>query len=171
VALPLTVPRGAAHEEIAAAPDHVFPWLVEGDRLLRWVGGLLEHDQLTPVRVRQVLAPPLPGTGAIEVHLEIYLLHVPWRLEARMTGPGGVAADIAYVLEELEDGGTRLTGLVRSRVRPSAAGLLGPIVVAGVRRRQRADLARLKELVERETPAPAQGRRGRPARSQRSPYS
>jgi hypothetical protein len=30
-----------------------------------------------------------------------------------------------------------------------------------VRRRLQADLARLKELVEGETPAPAQGRRGR----------
>jgi hypothetical protein len=153
--------RGAARAEIAAAPDDVFPWLIEGERLLRWVGGLVEHEYQTPIRVRQVLEPPLPGTGPVEVRLDVYLLHVPWRLEARMTGPGGLAADIAYVLEELEDGGTRVTGLVRSRLRPSATGLLGPVVVAGVRRRLRGDLARLKELVERETSAPARGRRGR----------
>jgi hypothetical protein len=153
--------RGAAHAEIAAAPDDVFPWLVEGERLLQWIGGLVEHEYLTPIRVRQVLAPPLPGTGPVEVRLDVYLLQVPWRVEARMTGPRGLAADVAYVLEELEDGRTRVTGLVRSRVRPSATGLLGPVVVAGVRRRLRADLVRLKELVERETSAPARGRRGR----------
>jgi polyketide cyclase/dehydrase/lipid transport protein len=160
--------RGAAHAEIAAPPDEVFPWLVEGERLVRWVGGLLEHEQLTPIRMRQVLAPPLPGTGTVEVRLDVYLLQVPWRVEARMTGPGGLAADIAYVLEELPDDATRVTGLVRSRVRPSATGLLGPVVVAAVRRRLRAELVRLKELVERETSAPARTLRGR---SEGSAYS
>jgi hypothetical protein len=145
--------RGAAHVSIDASPDVVFPWLVEGERLLRWVGGLLEHEQLTPISVRQVLEPPFPGAGSVEVRLEVYLLHVPWRLETRLTGPGGLRADVAYVLAERDDGGTDLSALVRSKNGPSARGLLGPVVVAGVRRRMRADLGRLKELAEAESPA------------------
>jgi hypothetical protein len=147
------VARGAAHVSIDASPADVFPWLVEGERLLRWVGGLLEHEQLTPVSVRQVLEPPVPGAGPVEVHLDVYLLHVPWRLETRLTGPAGLRADVAYVLEERDDGGTHLSALVRSRTGPSARGLLGPVVVAGVRRRMRSDLGRLKELAEAEPPA------------------
>jgi len=145
--------RGAAQVAIDAPPADVFPWLVEGERLLQWVGGLVEHEQLTPISVRQVLDPPLPGAGAVEVRLDVYLLHVPWRLETRLTGPAGLSADVAYVLEEREDGGTDLSALVRSQTGPSAKGLLGPVVVAGVRRRMRSDLGRLKELAEAEAPA------------------
>ena len=146
--------RGAAHVSIDAPPDVVFPWLVEGERLLRWVGGLLEHEQLTPISVRQVLEPPFRGAGTVEVHLDVYLLHVPWRLETRLTGPGGLRADVAYVLAERDDGGTDLSALVRSkRTGPSAKGLLGPVVVASVRRRMRADLGRLKELAEADSDA------------------
>ena len=144
--------RGAAHVTIDASPADVFPWLVEGARLLRWVGGLLEHEQLTPIRVRQLLEAPIPGAGPVEVRLDVYVLHVPWRLETRLSGPAGLRADVAYVLEERGDGGTDLSALVRATSGPSARGLLGPVVVAGVRRRMRSDLGRLKKLAEAEAP-------------------
>jgi hypothetical protein len=143
------VAGGGARIHIGAPPDAVFPWLLEGDRLLRWVGGLREHEQVTPIRVRQVLDPPVPGTGPMEVRLDVLIVEVPYRLRMRMTGPAGLSAEVSFVLAD-RDGGTDLGLDITTTSGPSARGLLGPVVVAGVGRRMRADLGRLKRLAEAE---------------------
>ena len=47
--------RSEAAVLVDAPADAIFPWLVEGERLRRWVSGLLVHEQLSPVRFRQVV--------------------------------------------------------------------------------------------------------------------
>jgi hypothetical protein len=64
------------------------------------------------------------------------------------TADGPFAMETTYAWEDAPDGGTVMR--LRNRGQPSGFGaLLAPIVATAVRRANRKDLARLKEILER----------------------
>jgi hypothetical protein len=145
--------RSEAAVLVDARAEAIFPWLVEGERLRRWVSGLLVHEQLSPVRFRQVVQE---GAARVEGELAVSLLAVPERLEATLTARG-VETDMTYVLEPAAGGATRVRATVEVRFTSIVTRVAGPIVARRAQRRLEGDLHRLKRLVEAGDPGAAPG--------------
>jgi uncharacterized protein YndB with AHSA1/START domain len=135
--------------EIDATPADIFPFLVEPERLKRWVGGFVEARPLTD-------GPVGPGSRSIDVirengremelHTEITRYEPPNAVFVAIRA-GGMDAISEYQLEP-RDAGT----IVRHSQRVRYSGVLrlvGPFVGGVVRRKMREDLERLKAAVER----------------------
>ena len=134
--------------EIDAPPEAIFPFLVEPERLKRWVGGFVEARPLTEGAVGR-------GSKSIDVirengremqmHTEITRYEPPGALSVAIRAPGMDAVS-EYRLEGRDGGATashsqdvRYSGILR---------LVGPFVGGAVRRKMREDLQRLKAAVE-----------------------
>lgn len=132
------------HIEIARPPAELYPWLVEPERLRRWVGGLAEvrgtgaqrHERIqmggrTYTQVTETLRTDPPLRLETESRSESMRQRVQWALE-----PTGA--------------GTRLTVTVQVRMVSLWGRLLGRLVAGGLRHKLRGDLARLKAFAERD---------------------
>jgi uncharacterized membrane protein len=72
----------------------------------------------------------------------------PGRRMVMRTADGPFPMETTYTWEPLDDGSTRMT--LRNRGRPSGfSRVAGPVMARAVRRANRKDLARLRELLER----------------------
>ena len=72
----------------------------------------------------------------------------PGRRMVMRTADGPFPMETTYTWEPLDDGSTRMT--LRNRGRPSGfSRVAGPVMATAMRRANRKDLARLKELLER----------------------
>jgi uncharacterized protein YndB with AHSA1/START domain len=142
------VARYDAFIEIDASPEAIFPFLVEPDRLKRWVGGFAEAHPLTP-------GPTGLGSKSIDVvreggrelrfETEIVAYEPPHRVSVTITS-SGMRAVSDYRVERRGDGAVakhtqdvRYGGLLR---------VVGPLMGGMVRRKLREDLERLKTAVE-----------------------
>ena len=135
--------------EIAAPADVVFPYLVEGDKRLLWMGALKETEQLTD---------GAPGVGSrwrevfedhghrIELETELTQYEPNKRLRVRLAHRGFESTST----QELEDAGgvTRVSTVIETEFKALAARLVGRVVTRHAQNRLEADLAALKELVE-----------------------
>jgi uncharacterized protein YndB with AHSA1/START domain len=134
--------RSAASIEIAAPAAEVFPWLVESERRLQWVDGLVASEELGGGRYGETLEA---AGRRVDVTSEIVDRDEPRRLEVRSEG-GGVTALIAHRLEE-SDGATTVTSSLELKL----SGLLrfaGGLAASQAQRSLEASLARLKQLLE-----------------------
>lgn len=135
--------------EIAAPADVVFPYLVEGDKRLLWMGALKETEQLTE---------GAPGVGSrwrevfedhgqrIELETELTQYEPSKRLRVRLAHRGFESTST----QELEEVGgvTRVSTVIETEFKALAARLVGRVVTGHAQNRLEADLAALKELVE-----------------------
>ena len=134
--------RADATIELARTAAEVFPWLVEPEKRLRWVDGLVASDDLGGGRYRETLETL---GRRVDVTSEVVASDEPRRLEVRSVG-GGVDALIEHRLDE-RDGATRLTSSLDLRL----SGLLrlaGGLAASQAQRSLETSLARLKELLE-----------------------
>jgi uncharacterized protein YndB with AHSA1/START domain len=73
--------------------------------------------------------------------------HVPGERLVMRTAQGPFPMETTYTWDAVDDGATRMT--LRNRGRPSGfSGLVAPVMAAAIRRANRADLARLRGLLE-----------------------
>lgn len=144
------MPRIESRVEIRVPPATVFPWLVEPERLARWIGGFISSEPAGPgeVRVGARSRDTIEAEGRrFEVDTEIVELRQPERLAVRITSSDFHQVD-SYDLDG-SHGTTRLT--YRSDLQLGGfMRLLGPLVAARLRARARTDLAKLKHEVEAE---------------------
>jgi uncharacterized protein YndB with AHSA1/START domain len=145
------VHRNQHSVEIDRPPADVFPYLVESDKRLRWMGALRESEQLTPGR---------PELGArfgdvfeergqrIEVEAEVVLWEPPSRLELDLRG-GMFRATGLHELEDL-GGRTRLTTTIDTEYTSRMIRMMAGVVTRHAQTRLEADMARLKGLAEAE---------------------
>ncbi len=137
--------------EIGAPPQVVFPFLVEPDRLSRWMPGFVSSEPLTE-------GPPGVGSRSIDAFTEggreirmtteITAFEIPGHLAVVITSPmGEVLSD--YRLEGTER--TRITHRQTLRF-GGVYRLMAPFLGGTMRRRLEADLAALKKAVEGATP-------------------
>ena len=136
--------------EIDAPPAAVFPYLLESEKRLRWMGALEESEELTE-------GPPAVGSRwrdvfedhgqRLELEAELTEYDPNRRLSVRLVNRAFESTS-TQELEEV-DGRTRLTAVIETDYRSVAARLMARVVTRHAQKQLEADLARLKELVER----------------------
>jgi uncharacterized protein YndB with AHSA1/START domain len=137
--------------EIDAPAARVFPYLVESEKRLRWMGALVESEQLTdgPLHVGTVWRDVFEEHGQrIELEAELAELEPGRRIEVRLESRGFDATST----QELEEvgGRTRVRTVIETEYTMLAARLLSLVVTRHAQKQLEADLARLKELVEQD---------------------
>ena len=126
-------------------PGTVFPWLLEADRVPKWMTGLEVYEPLDP--------PPLQIGSRIRQHLSVsgqqlkFELHIteldaPHRAVLRFEGSGFKAANEYTVAEASE--GTKVTWVIDGDTTSFKARLIAPMVQAKLQEKLDHDLARLK---------------------------
>ena len=142
------MPHIESRVEIDAPPATVFPWLVDPDRLARWISGFIGSE---PIGSGEVLVgarsrDTIEAEGRrFEVETEIVELRPDKRLAFRITSADHDQID-SYDLDA-RDGGTELTYRSDMRLR-GLVRLLTPLVTPRIRARADNDLATLKREVE-----------------------
>ena len=128
------------------APEEVFPWLLEQDRVPRWTSGLEAYEvqgALAPgARVRQVL---VVSGQRVDVQMQVTRYDPPREAETRFS-ISGVDVVTAYALAPA-DGGCRLTQTLEGRASSLKARMLVPVVQPRLERKLTEDLERLREVL------------------------
>ena len=135
--------------EIDASPAQVFPYLVEGERRLRWMGALKETTPLTD-------GPPAQGSRWRDVfeqlgqrfalQAELVAYEPPEHLKVRLTSNAADATSEQWL--EQVDGRTRVRTVLRTEFTSFTARLAAGVVVRHAQQQLEADLQALKALVE-----------------------
>ena len=134
--------RSEASIEIRRPAADVFPWLLEPEKRLQWVSGLVSSEPAGSERYREVVDQHglrLEGTSTVVRN------EPPHALDVDMAGRGFTARAESRLEER--DGATHLT----SSLDVQLSGLLrfaGAAVARGAERSLEASLRRLKELLE-----------------------
>jgi carbon monoxide dehydrogenase subunit G len=134
---------------IAKPPEAVFPWLVEADKVPRWMTGLERYEPVEPgpLRVGSRIRQELVVSGQrLAFELEVTELAPPQRAVLRFEGSGFKAAN-EYGLAGA-DGGSRVTWVIGGDTTSFKAKLIAPMVQAKLQEKLDADLARLRALLE-----------------------
>lgn len=134
---------------IARSPADAFPWLLEADRVARWMSGLQVYEPLEPgpLRVGSRIRQELSVSGQLlRFELEVTELDAPRWAVLRFEGSGFRAAN-EYAVSE-EPGGARVGWVVSGATTSFKAKLIAPMVQAKLQEKLDGDLARLRTLLE-----------------------
>jgi carbon monoxide dehydrogenase subunit G len=132
----------------------VFPWLLDVDKVSRWMSGLEVYQPLEPgpLRVGSRIRQELSVSGqSLKFELEVTELDAPRRAVLRFEGSGFKAANEYSVAEE--GGGARVTWVISGDTTSFKARLIAPMVQAKLQEKIDGDLARLRSLLEDEAAA------------------
>ena len=147
------MPRIESRIEIGAPPATDFHWLVDPDRLARWITGFIGSEPIgsREVRVGSRSRDIIEAEGRrFEVETEIVEVIPGERLAVRITSPaGGFDQSDSYDLEA-RDTATELVYRSDMRFR-GLMRLLTPLITPRIRARADKDLATLKREVEADT--------------------
>jgi carbon monoxide dehydrogenase subunit G len=130
-------------------PATVFPWLLEVDKVPKWMSGLQVYEPLEPgplhtgSRIRQELT--VSGQH-LRFELLVAELDAPRRAVLRFEGSGFKAANEYGVSEAL--GGARVSWVIAGDTTSFKAKLIAPMVQARLQEKLDTDLARLHALLD-----------------------
>ena len=133
---------------VAAAPTDAFPWLIEPDRVPRWMSGLEAYEPRDPgpLRVGSRIRQELVVSGhRLSFELQIARLDPPQGAELRFSGSGFSAANEYAVAAA--DGGTRVKWVISGEPTSFKARLIAPMVESRLQEKLDGDLARLRTLL------------------------
>lgn len=133
-----------AETTIAATPEAVFPWLVEPERIARWIGGTVECRGIEGGGVHQVVEQ---AGRRIEIDSQVTESRPPRRLVVQKVSPGLFDMTMTHELSA-ENGGTRLVISLSAELRSRMARLAAPLIARQVQAKLEEDVVRLKGLVE-----------------------
>ncbi len=140
--------RSSGTVVIAAAPEAVFPWLTEPQKLTQWLGGLVESrplgDGVLRVGARSIEVVEENGRR-IEMETVVTRLEPARTLAARIEA-SPFACDVEYELAPVA-GGTEVRYSSEVRMK-GAMRILTPLLAGAIRRKTGTDLASLKRAVE-----------------------
>ena len=128
----------------------MFPYLVEGEKRLEWMGVLTESEQLTDgaPKVGSRWRDVFEDRGQrVELEAELVEYEPNQRLRVRL---GNRSFDSTSTQELAEgEGWTRVSTVIETEYKTLAARLAGRLVTRHAQQQLEADLASLKELLER----------------------
>jgi carbon monoxide dehydrogenase subunit G len=133
----------------------VFPWLLDADKVPRWMTGLEAYEPLEPgpLRVGSRIRQELSVSGhQLRFELEVTRLEPPRAAVLRFAGSGFKAAN-EYAIVPAADGST-VTWVISGDTTSFKARLIAPMVQAKLQEKLERDLARLRALLAAEV-APA----------------
>jgi carbon monoxide dehydrogenase subunit G len=140
----------AATVKIARPAAEVFPWLLDPDRRLQWVSGLVSSEQTGEGTYREVVqehGQRLEATATVIRH------EPPRALEIELRGRGFTARAVSQLRET--DGGTTLSSSLDVQL-GGLGRFAGGLVGRQTQRSLERSLARLKELLEAPRPEDAE---------------
>ena len=133
---------------VAASPEAVFPWLLEEDKVRRWVSGLERYERADdgPLRVGSRIHEDLAVSGySLKLELHVVTLEPPRRADLRFEGSGFKAVN-QYAVAPQGDG-ARVTWAIEGDATSFKARLIVPMVQARLQEKLDGDLARLRQLL------------------------
>lgn len=139
--------------EINATAEKIWPWLGDGEKAKQWVSWLLEVRRTSTgknaVANKEVWVMKDPNMNDMLIPVEGTCTEYvrPSRLSVKLE-PQGFAGDQTYVLTPAGTTGTRLSVDSHFKFPGWFPQLMEPMVAPAVRKKMRADLARLKAVVE-----------------------
>jgi carbon monoxide dehydrogenase subunit G len=139
---------------VAKPRAEVFPWLLDADKVPRWMTGLRVYEPLEPgpLRIGSSIREELDVSGhTLRFELEVSRLEPPSVAELRFEGSGFRAAN-EYALVAAP-AGTRVNWVISGDTTSFSARLIAPMVQSRLREKLAADLARLRALLEGEAAA------------------
>ncbi|MFW6084074.1 MAG: SRPBCC family protein [Gemmatimonadota bacterium] len=140
-------------------PADVWPWIVQGERLMEWVAWLTEVEDLTPgvegvgARRRWVMIDPTMGNQRVEIEGLVTGYEPERRSTMALDSPGMFTGEATYELVDLGDGRTRVEYVSEFSMQAWFGRLLEPLVTWQAAGKAADDLARLKERIEGASPA------------------
>jgi carbon monoxide dehydrogenase subunit G len=129
-------------------PADVFPWLLDADKVPRWMTGLHVYEPLDtpPLRVGSRIRQELSVSGhQLRFELRVTELDAPRRAVLRFEGSGFKAANEYTV--EASGSGSRVTWVIAGKTTSFKAKLIAPMVQSKLQEKLDADLARLRALL------------------------
>ena len=139
---------------VVRPPAEVFPWLLDADKVPRWMTGLEVYEPLDPgpPRVGSRIRQELSVSGhQLRFELRVAELDAPHRAVLRFEGSGFKAAN-EYSIREA-GGGSEVTWVISGDTTSFKAKLIAPMVQAKLQEKLETDLARLRALLAGETAA------------------
>jgi carbon monoxide dehydrogenase subunit G len=135
-------------------PAELFPWLLDADRVPRWMTGLQAYEPLDPppLRVGSRIRQELSVSGQqLRFELRVAELDAPRRAVLRFEGSGFKAANEYAVAAA--GSGSRVTWVISGEATSFKAKLIATMVQAKLQEKLETDLARLRALLAGETAA------------------
>ena len=135
-------------------PAEVFPWLLEADKVARWMTGLEVYQPLEPgpLRVGSKIRQELLVSGQhLRFELELTRLEPPHAAVLRFEGSGFKAAN-EYSVGAVP-GGAQVTWVISGDTTSFKAKLIAPMVQAKLQEKLDTDLARLRAQLAGEAAA------------------
>jgi carbon monoxide dehydrogenase subunit G len=139
---------------VAVPPEAAFPWLLDEDKVRRWVSGLQRYERVDsgPLRLGSRIHEDLTVSGyALKLELEVMRLEPPRRADLRFQGSGFKAVNEYAVAEA--PGGARVTWGIEGDATSFKARLIVPMVQSKLQEKLDGDLARLRDLLASEPAA------------------
>ena len=136
----VTVPR---------APEEVFPWLLEADKVPQWTGSLDAYAVVgdgalhAGSRIRQTLEV---SGHKVDVEMEITRYDPPHEAESRFS-MSGLELVTTYAVRAAGDGASELTQTLEGNVSGFKARMLAPVVQPKLEKKLTEDLDRLRDLL------------------------
>jgi carbon monoxide dehydrogenase subunit G len=140
--------------DVAKPPADVFPWLLDADKVPRWMTGLEVYEPLEPgpLRVGSRIRQELSVSGQhLRFELQVAELDPPRRAVLRFEGSGFKATN-QYSAGEAGSGAS-VTWVISGNPTSFKARLIAPLVEAKLQAKLDTDLARLRALLAGETAA------------------
>ena len=129
-------------------PAEVLPWLLDADKVPRWMTGLDVDEPLDPPppRIASRIRQELTVSGhQLRFELRVAELDPPRSAVLRFEGSGFNAANEYAV--EASGSGSRVTWVIEGQTTSFKAKLIAPMVQAKLQEKLETDLARLRTLL------------------------
>jgi carbon monoxide dehydrogenase subunit G len=134
--------------DVAKAPEEVFPWLYDADKVPQWTSGLEDYEVLGgPVAAGTRIRQTLEVSGTRRTFEEEIVSYDPPNAASSRFKLEGIAVASSFRVEADGAGSARVSRAVTAKAEGLSARFLLPIVQSHLERKLEGDLEKLRELL------------------------